>query len=125
MIIAGVFAGFSVVNHQPPFDKLALDGQTLASYVAIVLGTTVAGAGSWVAIQIAQAAYVAQQTANRMQQDELRLQDPDETSARTFIARSRALRLTGISAVGTRTVIGRMLRAPRCPSWCSVTASQV
>lgn len=97
--IAVVFAGLSTANHQPPFDKLALDGQTLASYVAIVLGTTVAGAGSWVAIQIAQAAYVAQQTANRLQQDELRLQDPDETGARTFIARSRALRLTGISAV--------------------------
>jgi hypothetical protein len=102
-LVAMVFIYLSIKNPLTPFKDVTLDGQTLASYVALVLGTTVAFAGSWVAIRIAQAAHGAQETANRLQSDEMRLHDPSEVRTREFIAQSRALRLNTISAIARST----------------------
>lgn len=56
--------------------ELKLDGQTLANYVAMVVGTSVAFAGAWVAISIADSALEAQKAATRAEQEATRLQSP-------------------------------------------------
>ncbi|WP_046115219.1 hypothetical protein [Aquincola tertiaricarbonis] len=97
--IAGVFVVLSIKDLSAPLKDVALDGQTLANYVALVFGTAVAFAGSWVAIRIAQAANAAQQAANELQEESLRLQDPEHMQTREFIRERSATRMHLMTAV--------------------------
>lgn len=97
--IAAAFIALSVKDFNDPLKDVALDGQTLSSYLALVLGTAVAFAGSWVAIRIAQAANAAQGAANQLQEDSLRLQDPDHTQTREFMRERSVLRMNLVTAV--------------------------
>ena len=106
LLISGTFVGLSIKDYHAPLKDLVLDGQTLANYVALTLGTAVALAGSWVAIRIAQAANTAQQSANsaqnlanKLQKDALDLQDPLQIRAREFQTERNALRFNLISMV--------------------------
>lgn len=75
-----------------PLKNLLIDGSTLANYVSLVFSTSVALAGSWVAIRIAQGASIAQIHANELQVIANKLSDPKTQRAhQVLVARNRLL----------------------------------
>jgi hypothetical protein len=98
-LISMLFISLSIKDFNKPLNDVALDGQTLASYIGLVLGTAVAFSGSWVAIRIAQAANAAQQMGNQLQEKELQLQDPLQLRAIQFKIQCSDLRINLVSAV--------------------------
>ena len=99
LLLAAFSVWFSIGDRNAPWADLKLDGQTLASYIAMWLGTSVAFAGSWVAIRIAQSANAAQKVSVELQIVANKQQDPAYQAVLHFVQNRNELLLEVLSIV--------------------------
>jgi hypothetical protein len=76
LLSAGLFIWLTLKPFEFLGEDVKLDGQTLANYFSFVFSTTVAFAGAWVAIRIAESAQTAQLHALELQAQANILSDP-------------------------------------------------